>query len=131
MPVDASWHLKPRIIRMELRGDVTLPEIAQASEDSIAMMSDSSVELVHVLHDCTALDSLPIRLKDLNDTVKDSYTHPQLGWIVAFDVDNAMFQFVGNLTGRLFGIRYRIVDTEADALQWLQEVDSSLPTITG
>ncbi len=131
MPVQASWHMKPRIIRMELHDNVTLPEIAQASEVSIEMMNTSPADLVHVLHDCTALDSLPMRLKDLNNVVKESYTHPQLGWIIAFNVDNPLIQFIGNLTGRFFGIRYRIVDSEADALQWLQEIDSSLPSLTG
>lgn len=127
MPVMLSWFIPERVVYVDLDGDVTADEIRANAAEFAALVDTSPAPLVHVLQDATDLTSLPRELKALSDAVQIGYGHPRLGWTVAFGVRNDLLRFIGGLTSRLFSIRYRIVDTQADAIEWLAQMDITLP----
>lgn len=130
MPIEIDWYLPDRILYVQLQETLTLDEIRANSDTFVAQIESSDAELVHALHDNATLTSVPKRLKDLSESVKSAYSHPNLGWTVAYNTDDAVLKFLGNMLSGLFNLRYKIVDTKAEALAWLQRVDPSLPPLT-
>jgi hypothetical protein len=129
MPVSVSWYLENRVVYVKLIGNVTPDEISSTSTEFIALVEQSSAPLVHAIHDATELDSLPKSLKVVVDAIQNGYGHPRLGWSVAFGVGSDFLRFVGEMTGRIFRIRYHIVQSKTEALAWLENVDSTLPPL--
>lgn len=126
MSVKTSWLIENHVIYLQLIDDVKIEEIEATSNDVLTMLNQSPVQLVHVIHDATDLDSVPIKLMDLSNVTSQVWNHPKLGWTVAFNVQKPMLTFVGNMLSKLFRTRYRIVDTKEDALDHLLFVDVSL-----
>jgi hypothetical protein len=84
---------------------------------------------MHSLYDAASLQSLPHDLKVIADAARRPYNHPKLGWIAAYNVGNPLLSFIGNMILQLFNVHYRILDMEAEALDFLNSIDPSLPPL--
>lgn len=129
MPVSVSWYLEDRVIREVFTGDITLKDIEAASTQTAAMLDSTDTSLVHLLQDYSGVSSFPRSVNDMNRMVEPLYTHDRLGRVMAYGLSDSAMQFTATMLGQLFQIRYRVMDTEADALDWLQEMDSTLPPL--
>lgn len=126
MPIEIAWYLENRIIINEYHGTIRLDDINAAVEKSILMLENTSASTVHALHDVKYLKALPMNVHGIYMAAKDAYTHPRVGWIVSYHLNNPFFKFVGNTMTQLTGAKYRTVPTQADALAWLQSRDTTL-----
>jgi len=129
MPVDIEWFLENRVVLVHFRGVVSIEEIVTASNQTNEYVEKCDAPLLHTLHDAAELKQLPHNLKAIRDATQDDFKQPKLGWIVAYDVHDKLIGFLGNVTMQLFRVRYRVVNTQADALDFLNLVDSTLPPL--
>jgi len=129
MPVDVEWFLENRVVLVHFRGVISIEEIVIAASQTNAYVEKCDAPLLHTLHDAAELKQLPHNLKAIRDATQDGFKQPKLGWIVAYDVHDKMIGFLGNVTMQLFRVRYRVVNTETDAIDFLNLVDSTLPPL--
>ncbi|MEO8395989.1 MAG: hypothetical protein ABI700_23540 [Chloroflexota bacterium] len=129
MPVDIEWFLENRVVLVYFRGVISLEEIVVAANMTMEYVEKCEAPLLHTLHDASELKQLPHNLKAIRDATQDGFKQPKVGWIVAYDVHDKLIGFLGNMTMQLFRVRYRVVNTQLDAIDFLNAVDSTLPPL--
>ena len=130
MPVEVVWFEQDHVVRLNLVGDVTIEDMQEAVKTYIEMIE--SVEgnwLIHTLHDADHMESLPKSLKQTANVVRDAFQHPRSGWTIAYAVHKPVLKLFGNMITGMLRVRYRIMESQADALAFLQQVDQTLPEL--
>ncbi|MFN8451322.1 MAG: hypothetical protein U0521_22755 [Anaerolineae bacterium] len=129
MPVDVSWFLDKRVLMCRFQGNVTIEELRDLAQTGIDSLETCSYPVMHSLYDAAALTSLPINLQSIAHAASRPYAHPKMGWIAIYNAHVPILAFAADMILRLFRVRYRIVNTQADALDFLNAIDPDLPPL--
>lgn len=129
MPVELSWYVENRVGYAKFRGVVTAEELQGASQLSADYIDLSSAPFVHFIHDASEIEQFPRLVRPVIQAATVSYTHPRLGWVIAFAVSNRHIGFTGNLVSQVYNVRYRSFETKPEALTFLQTRDATLPNL--
>lgn len=122
MPFNTHWIINRRVIADRIDQNLTL-ELQQAHDDLIqGLLEQSERQTSHVILDCSDV-SFPTFRK------RDWIKNPHLGWLVLHGVKNPLYKLSVAVVLQILGIRYHFADNEDDALQFLQDVDISLPKL--
>lgn len=131
MPIKIYWLLENRVSYFKYIGDITLEELAEASEMGIRMLEESTnTLLVHTIQDGEAMGSFPRNLAQVNEITKQSHAHERMGWMVSSNTLDPITRFVAETVGKLSKTRQRFTDTVEEALTFLNYVDSTLPELS-
>jgi hypothetical protein len=109
-----------------LWGKFTLDELHQYDAVAIASLKFVDLPLIHTIYDCTALESLPPLLEMSR---LQAARHPKIGWVIFVGVQNDMLRFMFSMTTQLFRQRLRFMESHAEALRFIAEVDTTLPDL--
>jgi hypothetical protein len=110
-----------------LWGKFTLDDLRQYDEVALASLKQVEVPLIHNIYDCVELESLPPLLEMSRLRVA---RHHKIGWVIFVGVQSDMLRFMFSITTQLFRQRLRFMDTHAEALQFMREVDTTLPDLS-
>jgi hypothetical protein len=126
MPYTIEWLVPHKVIFERDWGEYSAADLEVFDRELVAYLDSSTAPLVHVIADATDLHHVPLMaaFKDLQ-----FLKHPRLGWYIGIGVANKFVKVITSLVGQVFKIRYRFVDTPAEALAFLQKVDSTLPDL--
>jgi hypothetical protein len=130
MPYDVSWVVENRISLVRFISEITLDEMRQANQDSIAYIQQGSPGLLfHSILDTTQLEKFPMKLNLLTDDSVGSYRkEPNLGWILLIS-HNRMISFLSSMTVQLTQTRFRVLQTVDEAIAFLKDRDVSLSEV--
>ena len=128
-----SWILEGRIIGVVLEGDLASApdEFMQAFDDEInAYIDQGTAPLVHSIGDMHGVTSMPdIRVMSRIFTFAKN---PHFGWqtMIGLEMHPAV-KFVSYLMAQIFRTRTRMVKSIDEAQAFLQQVDKTLPDLSG
>ena len=122
-----EWLVENKVIIGKPEGDPSPEDLQHASDTYRTLLDSSDSPLIHVLVDESKLDTLPVSLKVLTDTL-DFLQHPHLGWFILFGNDDPMKKFVSSTLTGMTQVRHRRFATLEESLEFLAKVDSTLPT---
>ncbi len=135
MPADTYWLVEDRVLQVDLSGDVdaemVLAAATKAAEFIDAAPDQSVVPLIHALVDAAEIASFPKTLKEFADVYKPMASHQQMGWVLLYGTDDPLIRFITNAASQMYSTRYRQFATRAEALAFLQDIDSTLPDLPG
>jgi hypothetical protein len=125
MPLQVSWIVENRIIHISSDGEVGDQDLLNIDPIMVDYINQSEAPLVHII--LTGSASIPVGFK----TVKSLEwpQHARFGWTVLVGLTNPLFRMIAAAGASLFKTRLRNVDTLEEALVFLQEVDSTLPSL--
>ena len=129
MPITCQWLLEKRVLLTIYSGDLTVDDFAHLTEEVRAHLDLAEEGLIHCLCDVGQVKKLPLSLQVLADTSRGALSHPQFGWMIAYDMPNPIFKFFGDMVTRLFRMRYHVAGTQEEALDFLNSVDATLPPL--
>lgn len=121
-----TWLVEDKLLLFNSWGKVNVNELTEMDHRIGAMLENSTAPLVHGIHDHSRAEHIP-SAKDLMKV--KSGNHPRVGWLIIVGLDNKLMKFFVSATGQVFGLRLRFMDTVAEALAFLQDVDSTLPDL--
>ncbi|MCU0513802.1 MAG: STAS/SEC14 domain-containing protein [Anaerolineae bacterium] len=121
MPVDVHGYLEPYVIRACFSGEVSLEDMQQAAALLDARIAPQT-EPVHVLIDLTDVSAYPWNLAAVNAILKPYLGHRHTGWTIFYGQKEPLIRYAANVLMRVSRIRFRIFDTEPEALHFLQEI---------
>ncbi len=126
MSVQVMWLVEQQVILCACRGQLTYPDLEQMVAQIADLSRSSSAPLVHVVIEASDLDFLPSvrEISALRGT-----TPAGGGWTLLVGVDNHLLRFLASMIVQMFAARFRFVNTLDAALQFLQEMDSTLPDL--
>ena len=123
-----EWLIENRVIIGKPEGNPSPEVLELASETYRTLIDQSDAPLVHVLVDESDLDTLPVSLKVLVDTL-DFLKHPRLGWFILYGNDDLMKNFVSSTLTGITQVRHRRFSTLEESLRFLAMVDTTLPPV--
>lgn len=119
-----EWLAFPRILYVELYGDLRLEDLEAFSRDTIQHL-DEAETTVHMIIDDSKVGKPPLQIKKIQEALE--YTrHPLLGWQVAIGLVNPIVNYVAPKVMRLIGVKLVRYRTKEEALEFLSEKDSTL-----
>jgi len=126
MSSQLSWYLENRVMQIVNHGEVTDQDLFDLDESAVHYMDQGSAPLVHLIIDHRKGINSP-SAKGLMQLKWPK--HPKMGWIVMVGMANPLQKFVTAVASNFFKTRLRMVDTMDEALDFLNDVDSTLPAL--
>lgn len=126
MPVKLSWYLENRVMMVVAEGEYTDDELINLDAQVIKYLDQSNVPLVHMIMDRQGTTHIP-SMKSV--TMVKWPKHPRYGWTLVVGSTNPFQRFVVALANNFFKGRQRNFDSREEALDFLNEVDSTLPPL--
>lgn len=123
-----QWVIENHLSFTPVWDEMDADELRRYDAEAGAMLDQVTKPLVHTIFDYSHLKRLPA-LQDM--LALKSGKHPKVGWVIFCSVPNPMLKFVASATSQIFRLRLRFVDTTDQALAFLQDVDSTLPDLSG
>jgi hypothetical protein len=108
-------------------GKFGVDELKEYDAVALASMSRGQHPLIHNIYDCTGLEALPPLVEMGRLQVA---RHPKVGWVIFVGIQNDMLKFMLSITTQMFGQRLRFMNSHAEALQFMQQMDSTLPDLS-
>lgn len=129
MPFETDWYLKNRVILTRITGEMDTNEIRALNDRAVGMidnaeLSDSATPLVHHLINIEEMTGFPRKINEVSNSV--TFASPQMGWLIIVGKVNPIIRFFGGVITQVSKIRFRVIETMPEALEFLQEVDPSL-----
>jgi len=129
MPIRGGWYIKGRVQITEYRGVISDDEFLKAADhpDLIATIEASPAPLVHFIFNADAVTRMPSLRVGGKPAIA---SHPKVGWIVVVRrTQNPVFKMIASILGQMTKLRVRFVNSEAEAIEFLHYVDSTLPEL--
>jgi len=125
MPSETSWYQEKRVILTQYSGSISRDDFV-ASTESVGELIEQGVPPVHWLIDTSQIDKPFLDLGTMRKML-ECLKHPHFGWALLYGGQaNRGINFLATAVGQLSGVRYRIVDSQAQALAVLKEKDHTL-----
>lgn len=126
MSILESWLIENRIILIHTEGNVSLADV-KASNERLYLMLNTVSAPVHIIFDGTQMQSHPLNVIELKQTLT-FLEHENIGWMVTVGM-NSIITFMNSVIAKLFGIQMLTAQTVDLALESLERIDSTLPSV--
>jgi hypothetical protein len=126
MPMQLSWYLENRVMLLVNHGDSSDQDVFDIDQPIIDYLNQSQAPLVHLIIDNIGAKYIP-SVKAVTSVKWPK--HPQYGWTILVGLTNPFQRFVNVVATNFFKARQRMFDTMDEALDFLNEVDSTLPAL--
>ena len=128
MPYQTSWCVEQRVILTRYTGIIVAEDIHGQIKETRALI-EQGTPLIHSIIDLSQIDKWP-PLNTVNEframEIDDVREH--MGWSIIV-ANNVVLKFGSALFAPIFKLRQRILPTLDEALDFLQENDSTLPKL--
>jgi hypothetical protein len=123
--VSVKWEIEHRLIYVDFAGDVTVEEVAQASDTVTQYIWDGQAP-VHVVANLIRVERYPREFRKLADAIPH-HAEPNLGKTVLVGTNDPLLQLIISVIRQVVRIDLRMVSTVEAALDYLREADTTLP----
>lgn len=130
MPVEIGWLVEGRVSYFRYMGDIHIDEVMEASQIGLTLIEQTDAALLHTIQDNHAMTSFPKRVAPLVKSVRDSLSHPRMGWMLSVGLENELTRFVATFVSNITRTRHRIVADLPAAKTFLNQIDPALPDLT-
>jgi hypothetical protein len=126
MSIQLSWYLENRIILLTSHGESSDQDLLNLDQPIINYLNQSQAPLVHLIADHRRGGKMP----SLKVSMQIEWPkHPQYGWGILVGLTNPLQRFLVVVASNFFNVRQRMFNTMDEALDFLNEVDSTLPAL--
>lgn len=125
MPIESYWILPEKILHVSIIGDITVDEVAQASNDAITIFNTSSTAPIHIIVDDSRGGDPPKSIRKLIDAIM-VVRHANMGWMILYGGENKLAKYILQILASFTNLRYRRCQTLREAVAFLITVDDSL-----
>jgi hypothetical protein len=128
MKIQYNWLIENRVYFADMTGKFELSDIAEAMKFLLEQIKSDKIERLHLVYNMKGLQPAG-RVGELVGVTRELLKHPKLGWIVTYGLDNQVTEFVFKLVIKITQSRVEFVENHAQALAFLQQVDSAIEKI--
>jgi len=133
MPHQLTCYLENRVLILTSQGENTDQDLLDIDQQVIDHLNQSNAPLVHFIMD--QRNSPPISSAKVASQIKLASQlkwpkHPKYGWAIMIGPTNSLQRFVIAVASNFFKVRQRTFDTMEQGLAFLNDIDSTLPTLS-
>lgn len=127
MENEISWIVENHVMLNKVY-EWDLESLEEHSHITKKMVEQSDKPLVHTLWDFTEMKEYPKNVGAVGKAVKPLLSSQNLGWVITI-IDNPMVVFLSTVATGIYGVRFRSFKTMAEALEFLQQQDITIPDL--
>lgn len=127
MPVTLNWLVEGRVVLNHITGILSEAELTEIDQQMHKFLQQADSALLHSLWDFSHAQEIPSAW-----TIKRSITfpnHEKFGWALFSGVSSPVMKLTLVIAPQLFQVRFRNCGTLDASLEFLQQVDSTLPNL--
>lgn len=126
MPFRIDWLVEQHLVYINVHGETTVEDLRAYDDYALQILDKSPYPLVHTIYDYSHAQIVP----PLQETVKmKAGKHPKVGWVIFVNMQDIMTRFILSTASQVFRLRFRSFKTLEEALDFIQSVDSTLPSL--
>jgi hypothetical protein len=126
MAYKIRWYIQDRVVFTEVEGAFSLDELATFTDDIITNYLDQGQAPVHCIGHMSQMTSFPTQVNQVLKTAKAFMKHPKMGVLIIVGHGNPIMRFVGSMVSQASKVEFYVVETESEALERLNRLDSTL-----
>jgi hypothetical protein len=127
MPFDVSWYLEKRVLYVRVSGIIRDDEIKPFDDVMLRYIEQGEGQLVHAISDFRAAEKMPAIRTMVRKLSFPS--HPQFGWTAFFGFRSPILIMTLSVVPQVFKARFRHLSSLDQALNFLPQVDDTLPDL--
>jgi hypothetical protein len=124
MVYQIDWYQEDLVVLAVLSGDLAIEDFPIMDKMLLLHIEASPRPLVHILVNLKAVNTFPISVGAIQKALTH-IKHPRTGWTVLI-TENRFLRFVGYTITQVSKARFRAFSEEAEALQFLQTMETDL-----
>lgn len=128
MPIESYWLLPEKILHVAIIGDISIDEVARASQDAVTIFDVSSIAPIHIIVDDSRGGDPPKSIRRLINAIA-VVRHTNMGWMVLYGGENKLAKYILQILANITNLRYRRCQTRREAVAFLITVDDSLTDV--
>ncbi|MCS6836265.1 MAG: hypothetical protein NZ750_09640 [Anaerolineae bacterium] len=128
MPIENRWYAEPRIVLNRMYGEVTISDLAKSNEINQAYYQQ--IERSVLLHFIVDMREVTLGFNDVRAARVLSGPRPNTGWIMLVTND-PMHKMIAAMISMIAHLRYKVVDSMEQALDFLRTRDAALWPLIG
>jgi hypothetical protein len=125
MAYEISWLVEQRLILITFNGVLTQEDLFALSKDAFDM-AEAGTAPVHSISDGTHMTATEVGIGDLKKVMGNRST--KSGWSVTV-TPGRMDRFLASIANQLLGMKSRHFATLQEAIDFLKDIDPTLPEI--
>jgi hypothetical protein len=126
MGANVSWLVENRVVYARVNHSLTLHDIDRLGED-VQSLARTSNEIVYDILDMREMDQFLTSLKDIVQLA--GYLRAENTGYIVMVTDNPTARFMVGMASKIAGAPFSVFDTLSEALTFLNNTDSSLPSL--
>lgn len=125
MAFKSHWYVDNRVVFTEVSGQFSLDELASFTEAIINYLDEGQAP-VHCIGDMSQMTSFPTQVNQVLKTAKTFMKHPNMGVLIIVGQGNPIMKFVGSMVSQATKVEFYVTETETEAIERLNRLDSTL-----
>ena len=120
-----SWLVPERVILITAT-HLDSDNLQTINQQILDMMADCPYPLVHHVWDLRDLETFPKNVRVIADALSSMLMHDKYGWAITV-ADDRLVQYLAHVVTSIYKVRYRNFESYEEALDFLHEMDRTLP----
>ena len=126
---NVKWYVNQRVIYAEIKGKMTIDELAMFSRHLRRFYLDKGTGPVHAIVNTQEIIDYPKQIAQIRFALKRILEHPNKGWTCVIQgYRSPTLQFLTSAIAQMSNIKLRYVSCIDEALNTLKKVDPTLLT---
>jgi hypothetical protein len=122
------WLVDKRVAFLEIIGDFDEAGMIEFNTHLRDEYLEKGERPIHCIIDAAGLTGYPRNIGTLRRGTSISVNHPNIGWVVLVGFDNPLVKFLASAVVQILGIKFKQVESLAEAREILSRVDTRLTT---
>ena len=124
MPFEISWYREDSIILVKINKEERTSTLSDDAARIRALVEASTQSTVHIMMDLTDAQGGSPNVKGNARELASAFKHPRVGWAVTYGNNSPLIKFLTQMITQILGVRSHIVNTETEAITFLEAYDS-------
>lgn len=129
MTTQISWYYPERVVYVSITDTLAIEDMIAGHQRNIELINSVDHDYkVHFIFDSSEMKQGPSNFLEIRRAGKDFLAHPRLGWSVGIG-ESTLIRFVSTTIAQITGVKHRGFHYLEDGIQFLQDVDMTLPEL--
>ena len=129
MGSELRWIREGQVLYSRYYGVVTMETMRAGAEAFVNFLDGADASKIHVVYDNTQQTKGPTNVMEIRRVSKPVFEHPKIGWNLVI-TPNPLNKFLTSMLMQAYNVRWRTVNSYAEAMAVLQQIDTDLPVLS-
>jgi hypothetical protein len=124
-----EWMIPGRVVLTTMWGEISIEDV-HAISNGLKKFYEEGTPMIHSVVDVSRIEKYPNLLELQRSGKVEMHNEERVGWTVIVGT-NRLIKFIVSMFMQFLKLRFKMLDSQAEALAYLQEGDKTLIGVQG